>query len=529
MIHRSQNSNSIWQKFETSVLLPLGQDLRTDVCVVGGGIAGLTTAYLLLKNGFKVAVLEKENFALNETALTSGHLSSILDEGFAKLIHQHGLKGARLAYESHCDAIDLIEKIIAEESIACDFHRLDGYLFLDSETPSRYLENELEACQQIGLKEAYIQAAPRYFANFGPCIAFPNQAHFHPLKYMNGLLQAIQKMGGQVFGLTSAQEVVSGKKNRHVKTESGYQVHAEHIVVATNVPINDRVFVHTKESAYRSYVIGFQIPSDSFPDILMWDTASPYHYVRKVLETETKFDTLLIGGEDHRVGQEDLPEQCYEKLAEWARVRLGIQGPLSERWSGQIIEPIDGLAYIGKNPGDENVYIVCGDSGHGLTHGTIAGIIIRDLIQHIENEWIQLYDPARIHWRALPQMMQENLKSFAQYEDHLHLRKELRNEELKPGEGTLVKQGLHEVAVYCDEALQIHSFSAICPHLGGVVHWNSAEKTWDCPCHGSRFACTGEVLNGPATTPLRLTELPVQFLPQVKEDHATSRRNLAGH
>jgi glycine/D-amino acid oxidase-like deaminating enzyme/nitrite reductase/ring-hydroxylating ferredoxin subunit len=508
MFHSLQNSQSIWQEIEPPVFPPLGGSFSTEICVVGAGIAGVTTAYLLLKNGFQVTLLDRDNFGNNETSRTSAHLSNVLDEGYTKLLRLHGERGARLAFESHSDAIDLIEKIIAEENIDCDFRRVDGYLFLSPDTKSTYLKDEYEACLKVGFQNISLEASPRYFATLGPAIFYPQQARFHSLKYLKGLLQAVVNMGGKVYGLTKVLEVHGGT-DAYVKTDFGHRVSCEHIVVATNVPINDRLQIHVKEGAYRSYVVGIEVPENTFPDILMWDTEEPYHYVRKVESVKKGFEVVIVGGEDHRVGQEGPDHQPFAKIEKWARERLGLAGQVAYQWSGQIIEPFDGLAFIGRNPQDEdNVYIVTGGSGHGLTHGSIAATIIRDLIQNHPNEWSKLYDPSRMSPRALPLMAMENLKSLLPYEDHLHLKDQYTKGPLVPGEGILVRDKLKEIAVYCDPDGKLHALSALCPHLGGVVHWNKIEKTWDCPCHGSRFSCTGEVINGPAITNLESTSVP---------------------
>jgi glycine/D-amino acid oxidase-like deaminating enzyme/nitrite reductase/ring-hydroxylating ferredoxin subunit len=522
MFHTLQNSQSIWQEVEPPVFPPLGQDLKTEICVVGAGISGVTTAYLLLKNGFQVTLLDRDSFGDGETARTTAHLSNVLDAGFTKVIRLHGEKGAKLAFESHSDAIDLIEKIIEEESIDCDFKRVEGYLFLSPDSKANYLQEEYEACKKVGFQEITLEASPRYFATLGPAIRYPQQGRFHSLKYLKGLLKAIVEMGGKVYGLTKVTEVHGGK-DAYVKTDFGHRVSCEQIVVTTNVPMNDWVQIHIKEGAYRSYVIGIEVPENTFPDILLWDTGHPYHYVRKIESKKKGFDIVLVGGEDHRVGQEKDDHYPFEKIEKWARERLGLAGKITHKWSGQIIEPFDGLAFIGRNPMDaDNVFIITGGSGHGLTHGSLGATIVRDLIQDHPNEWSKLYDPSRISPRALGLMAKENAKSILPYEDHLYLKDQYTKGPLVPGTGVLVRDKLKEVAVYCDPQGKLHSFSATCPHLGGVVHWNEIEKTWDCPCHGSRFSCTGQVLNGPAIS--NLEEVPVPRIEQIPRD--TSQRGI---
>jgi glycine/D-amino acid oxidase-like deaminating enzyme/nitrite reductase/ring-hydroxylating ferredoxin subunit len=416
----------------------------------------------------------------------------------------HGTEGGRLAYESHTEAIHLIEKIIADENISCDFSRVDGYLFLGPEHDESYLEDELQAAHAVGFTDvALLNRAPASFFESGPCLHFPQQAQFDPLKYLKGLARAIKNLGGEIYMQTRVVDVKGGP-HAVIKTAGGYDINCEHIVVATNVPINDLVTMHTKEAAYRSYVIGIRVPVGHIVPALFWDTTSPYHFVRMHFLPDQDYDVLIVGGEDHRVGQCEHPEKQFLKLKEWAMLRLGISPDVVYQWSGQIIEPIDGLAYIGRNPGDEeNVFIATGDSGHGITHGTIAGQILRDLITNQENKFASLYNPSRFNWKCLGTFARENFMGAAQYTDWLSIDEKERNrEDLAPGQGAILSEGIHKYAVYRDLEGQFHEFSAACPHLKGVVRWNATEQTWDCPLHGSRFSSRGEALNGPALTGL---------------------------
>ncbi len=277
---------------------------------------------------------------------------------------------------------------------------------------------------------------------------------------------------------------------------------AESVVVATNVPVNDRITMHTKMAPYRTYVIGLSVPADRLDPSLFWDTADPYHYVRTCRDVNGE-ELLLVGGEDHRTGQEREHEQ-FPRLREWARDRLGIEGEVRYHWSGQVIESHDGIAYIGENPGDEkNVFIATGDSGNGLTHGTIAGLLLRDLVLERDNPWRELYEPARMNLRSLGTFLSENAKGAAPYADWISGSDVSSMEEIPAGEGAVLRDGAQKIAVYKDHQSRVHCFSAVCPHLSGIVRWNGLEKTWDCPCHGSRFDRMGHVVNGPATVGLR--------------------------
>lgn len=493
------DAHSLWQRSEKPLFTSVAENMRVDTCIIGGGIAGLTTAYLLAKSGQNVVVLDRERLGLGESGLTSAHLASALDDGFNYLRKEHGMEGLKLAIESHARAIDLIEQIARNEEIECEFKRVNGYLFLDPEHKVEYLMSELEIAQQAGFPTAkLLPRSPSRIFDSGPCIEFPNQAQFHPMKYIDGLAHAVQKHGGRIFTHTEAVEIKGGTE-AFVRTSQGFKIDCENILVATNVPINNMVAIHTKNAAYRSYLIGMPVPKEKVEDVLLWDTAEPYHYVRFVKDPATGEDILLAGGEDHRTGQDANPENHFDNLRRWVENRFDIHSRIVTRWSGQIMEPSDGLAYIGRNPMDEkNVYIITGDSGHGLTHGTLGAILIRDLIFGHDNDWAKIYDPSRLHLRSLGTYIREAASSTAPYSDWLLEGDVDSPREIEAGEGAVIREGLSKIAVYKDEMNRLHCFSAVCTHLGGCVRWNSAEKTWDCPCHGSRFDRFGQVINGPA-------------------------------
>jgi Rieske Fe-S protein len=265
--------------------------------------------------------------------------------------------------------------------------------------------------------------------------------------------------------------------------------------------VNDRVAIHTKQAPYVTYVIGASIPKGSVATALYWDTLDPYHYVR--VQGVGDHDVLIVGGEDHKTGQESDCYERYGRLESWTRERFPQIGDIEFRWSGQVMEPVDYLAFIGRNPLDsDNVFIATGDSGQGMTHGTIAGMLLTDLIQDRKNRWADLYSPSRVTLRATPEFASENINVAAQYSDYVTAGDIKSEDELKPGQGAVVRHGLSKIAVYRDENGAIHKRSAVCPHLGCVVAWNACEKTWDCPCHGSRYSAEGRVYQGPANTDL---------------------------
>jgi glycine/D-amino acid oxidase-like deaminating enzyme/nitrite reductase/ring-hydroxylating ferredoxin subunit len=478
----------------------LGADAEADVVVVGAGIAGMTTGYLLAREGKSVVVLDDGPVAGGETCRTTAHLSNALDDRYHVLEGHFGERGARLAAESHTAAIDKIEEIVRAEQIDCDFARLDGYLFVPPGESTEQLSEELRAAHRAGLHDVeYVERVPYPHYDFGQALRFPRQGQFHILKYIGGLTGAFTRAGGRVFTQTHADEIESlDERNVRVRTAGGFTVSARTCVVATNTPVNDRVAIHTKQAPYRTYVVGARVPRGSVPQILLWDTADPYHYVR--IQSVEDHDVLIVGGEDHKTGQADDMGERWRCLEEWTRERFPMIEGVEFRWSGQVMEPVDGMGYIGRNPMDrENVLIATGDSGHGMTHGTIAGLLLTDLIAGRENPWAEIYDPSRKPFDAPLEYAKENLNVAAQYTDLATPGDVSSAEEVPAGEGAILRRGLSKVAVYRDEAGTLHERSAVCTHLGCVVRWNTGEKSWDCPCHGSRYdPADGHVVNGPA-------------------------------
>jgi glycine/D-amino acid oxidase-like deaminating enzyme/nitrite reductase/ring-hydroxylating ferredoxin subunit len=500
---------------EAQSYLKLTQNITTQVAVVGAGIAGLTVAYCLAKAGKQVVVLEDGLVGSGETGRTTAHIVNALDDRYSEIESFFGEEGSRKAAESHTAAINLIEKIVTDEQIDCDFKRVDGYLFLHPTDKQKTLDEELEATHKAGIATEMVYSVPGIPSEKGPSLKFPNQAQFHPLKYLNGLADAFVRLGGRIYTQAHADKVKEG-----VVEANGYQVQAEQVVVATNTPFNDWATMHTKQAPYRSYVIVARVPKNMIEPALWWDTGDqnsvwptmPYNYVRTQPYDE-RYDLLIHGGADHKTGQankeNEVEESRYARLETWLRERFPQMEDVVYRWSGQVMEPVDDLGYIGKNPGDDNVYIVTGDSGNGMTHGTLAGIIITDLITGKENPWAKLYDPGRVtvNLQTTKTYIEEQYTTLSQFVDFLLPSDVESLQDINPGEAAIVGK-LKKVAVYRDEAGNFKAYSAVCPHMGCVVQWNNDEKSFDCPCHGSRFTCTGHLMNGPANTNLEEVSVP---------------------
>ena len=477
----------------------LDSDAQADVCIVGAGMAGLSVAYRLARAGKSVIVIDDGEIGGGMTGVTSAHLTCMLDRSYEEIERIRGRDQAILVASSHQSAINRIEANVSDEGIDCDFERVPGFLFRAPDDDGS-LDPELQAMRRAGLGDARIMdRAPLQGFDTGPCIALAAQAQFHPLRYVAGLARAVKRLGGAIYLHTHADSVEGGDAAR---VQAGpHSIVADAVVVATNAPINDRVAIHTKQAPYMTYVVAAEIQPGSVPRGLYYDTAEPYHYVRVHPRHGREF--LVVGGEDHKSGQADDTSERHARLEAWARQRFPAMGPVSAAWGGQCMQSMDGLGFIGRNPLDkDNMYVVTGDSGTGLTHGTIAGILLTDLILGRPTTWQETYDPARKPVLAAGAFLKESANMAAQFGDWLKPGEVADADDIAMGSGALLRDGPRMIAAYRDPAGELHQMSAVCNHLGCIVHWNAAESTWDCPCHGSRFSRLGKVFNGPANRDL---------------------------
>ncbi|MCE3280611.1 MAG: puuB 1 [Bacteroidetes bacterium] len=489
---------------------PLKENINTDVVIVGGGIAGISIAYCLEQAGKKVIVVEDGNIGSGETGRTSAHLVCALDDRYYELQRIYGSEQTKHIADSHKQAIDLIERICKKENIKCDFERVDGYLFLHPTDKDESIEKELKAAKNAGLEIEAVEVMPGIKDN-SKSLKFLNQAQFHPMKYLKGLCEVLTARGVKIYTDTKADKI----DHTGVVTKDGFRINSEYVVIATNTPVNNKYVMHLKQYAYRTYVIGARIKKGSVPKTLWWDTGDfsqnaeipPYHYVR-IQPFDNDYDLLICGGEDHAVGlvEDDKinEEDKYGLLEYWLRQRFEIID-IVYQWSGQVMEPFDSLGYIGRNPKDEkNIFIVTGDSGNGLTHATIAGILISDLINGKDNPWESIYDPSRFklfsagktYFKELVGGMINYLKQKPKDPKSVEL------QSIRPGQGKIVELDGKKFGVYRDKQDQFHMVGAECTHMKCIIKWNNDEQSWDCPCHGSRFTTEGKVLNGPANDDL---------------------------
>jgi glycine/D-amino acid oxidase-like deaminating enzyme/nitrite reductase/ring-hydroxylating ferredoxin subunit len=475
------------------------RDERCDVVVVGSGIAGISTAYELSQLGRSVIVIDRGATAGGMTSRTSAHLAPLCDDLMSEMQKIKGEELSKLFYESQAAAVDRIEAIQDKEGIKCDFRRLDGYLFQGDQMPSDVLDKEFDAVQAVGAPIERQTGLPLKGCSRRHVLRYPNQATFHPLKYLAGVAEACMKKKVRFFAHTAAEEITEEKGVVTVKTANGI-IRAGHAVIATNSSIVDRVALHTKTSPYRTYVMGFSIKRGAIPDALYWDTEEPYHYVR--MQPGRGKDTVLVGGEDHKSGEADDAGRRFRKLETWARNKIPELGAITHRWSGQVLDTIDYAGFIGKNPGSELIYVATGDSGQGLTHGVMGAMLNSALVTGGESPWAELYSPDRKPLKAAKNWVVENSTALKNLAEYLAPGEIPSATKLRRGEGAIVRDGLKKIAAYRDSKGILHQHSASCTHVGCHLHWNSFEICWDCPCHGSIFAPEGDVLNAPAIAAL---------------------------
>lgn len=477
----------------------LAQDIQADVAVIGAGLAGITAAMLLKRAGKTVVVLEAERIGEGASGHTTAKVTSLHQLKYATLIKEIGEAKARLYGESNQAAIAQLASLVRNEQIDCDFEFKDAYTFAKSLSNLEDVKAEVEAAQLLGLPADYVSKPPLPFEVMG-AVRFSNQAQFHPRKYLLALAAKINGDGCFVFEQTRVR-TVEGEEPCRVRTNSGHTVTAQDVIVATHLPILDQGLFFAKSYPQRSYLIGARINAEQALNGMFIGTGEKYRSLRTT-PTDDGGTLLLIGGEGHKVGEADDTEQRFERLAAYAHDRFGV-ATVDYYWSSQDVVSFDKLPYIGKlTPMNQHTYVATGFSLWGMSNGTLAGMILSDLILGQPNPWAELYDATRPTPFLTQDSIKNNLDVGARWVGDRFKGLFDSPEHVNPGEGKLVTSNVQKIAAYRDDAGTLHQVSAVCPHLGCIVAWNAAEKSWDCPCHGSRFDTDGKILEGPAVNAL---------------------------
>jgi glycine/D-amino acid oxidase-like deaminating enzyme/nitrite reductase/ring-hydroxylating ferredoxin subunit len=497
----SPKNASTWEEVSLPRFPQVTSSARFDVVVIGGGITGLTAAYLLKRAGKKVCVIERARVGGVDTRHTTAHLTQVTDIRLSKLAKSFGKDAARLTWLGGAAATNTIEEIIAALGINCQFTRVPGYLHasLDGKKDeSEDLKKEAELAQELGFDAVFMEAVPLVGK---PGVRFSNQAKFHPLLYLAALARAIDGEGSAVFEQTDVSEVrdepMAAVVGRHT-IECNYLVIATHVPLMGKTGLISATLFQTKLAPYTSYVVGATLPRGTIPEASFWDTTDPYHYLR--IDGGMESDYAIFGGNDHKTGQETQPDAAYGELA--ARLHdLIPEAKIDHQWSGQVVETHDGLPYMGETA--ERQFVATGFSGNGMTFGTLGAMMACDAVLGRTNPWQDLFSVNRKKISGAWDYVKENF-DYAYYlvRDRLTPADGDSLQDVKPGEGKILKLDGQRAACYRDESGKVTMVSAVCTHMGCLVRWNRAEKTWDCPCHGSRFRATGEVMAGPAETSL---------------------------
>jgi glycine/D-amino acid oxidase-like deaminating enzyme/nitrite reductase/ring-hydroxylating ferredoxin subunit len=498
--------SSLEPYWRTSVELPsfpkLEEDIHTDVAIIGGGISGITTAYLLAKNGVRVTLLEADRLLNGTTGHTTAKITAQHDIIYDELINHLGQEKAKLYYEACMEALRFIRSTIEQEAIDCDFIEQDAYIYTNSSSSLTKLINEWKAYEKLGIDGAFVESIPLPIP-VKAAVVMKNQAQFHPLKYLTKLVDAVVQAGGKIYEYTPAADIEQGQALT-VVTRDKKRVTCEHVIICSHFPFYDGGFYFSRMYAERSYVLAAKI-AEQYPGGMYLSADNPKRSVRYT--TMNGENLILIGGENHKTGQGVPTMQHYEALQSFAS-QLFTVTDIPYRWSAQDLTTLDKVPYIGNmTAGTPNIYVATGYRKWGMTNGTIAGLLLSDLVMGRDNRYRDLYTPSRFYADpSVKHFLTQNL-DVAKHLIEGKVEVVVRNpEDLANGEGAVVVVNGKRSGAYKDENGTLFIVDTTCTHMGCELEWNSGDRTWDCPCHGSRFSIHGDVVEGPAKYPLNKIE-----------------------
>ncbi|SHL14450.1 hypothetical protein SAMN05444266_102197 [Chitinophaga jiangningensis] len=500
MINRDGYTISLWQQHISAFPLSSTRHEQVyDIIIVGGGITGVTTALLLQEAGFKCLLLEAANLGYGTTGGTTAHLNTLLDVSYETIEKNFGLPAARSIAKASANAIAFIEKMTQEYSIDCGFNTADAYQYAQNKEQDEALDREATAATNAGLDVSRVATLPLPISCIS-AIQVKGQAKFSPLPYLYELAKAFENIGGVILENTRVTKIEHKGK---VEITAGEQTFTgRKLVLATHIPPGINL-LHLRCIPYRSYALAARLAQNDYPQDLYYDMEEPFHYIRSQEVDGQQY--LIVGGEDHKTGHHENTTLCFRQLEAWVHKHFKVE-EITQRWSSQFYEPVDGLPYIGQLPGEEeDVYVATGFSGNGMIYGTIAALLLRDMLLGVPNELEMILDPNRLKPIAgFSNFISHNADVAMQFVGKLIPAASLHLlADLAPGEGRVITYESEKMAVYKDETGELHSVSPVCTHLKCDVNWNSGERSWDCPCHGARYSPDGQVLNCPATMALQ--------------------------
>lgn len=499
-----KDTNSYWRAFQhTNNFDALDQDIEVDVCVVGGGITGITSAYLLAKEGLNVALLEADDLMSGTTGHTTAKITAQHDLIYDELMTNLGKSKAKLYYEANLQALQFIKYTINELKIDCELSNQDAYLYATTEEYAQKVKKEYEAYQALGIDGELVDTIPLNL-EIKNAVMMRDQAQFHPVKYLTPLIEKIKEMGGLIFENTTAVNIKEEQKPK-VLTNKNYQVTAKYVLSCTHFPFYEGLGLYsTRMYADRSYVIAGDVGmvQEDFLNGIYISADQPTRSMRSVTINDEKM--VLIVGESHKTGQGKDTLKHYKALQSFGEELFDLK-KIPYRWSAQDLTTLDKVPYIGEiTPGQPNILIATGYRKWGMSNGTVAALLLSDIVLEKKNAFKDLYTPSRFNATpSIKNFLKQNMDVAGHLIKGKFEKSNFDPKDLNNDEGAVITINGERKGAYRDEEGTLHIVDTTCTHVGCEVEWNNGEKTWDCPCHGSRFSFNGDVLEGPAEKPLQ--------------------------